>query len=793
MIFALALQGGTWLTSKAIWLRRLLPCLLLAAAGQAHAGFACVFSEPEQRGERRCFEADKVVDIPEGVTVNSVQLARDVELVAAGGTAMSGNLTRFLASSNYRDLYGNSSSTFRSFHAIPRACIYQNRAYGGRDHCLSPGPLDSDLTDSLDRQASSVILGPGIVFYAFAQQQGKGESLYRYNDSPSLGSFDNKARSIQVLRRNLNCFEDCVIGYNEGYDLSDVFRHAGARKLLPSQVVLTFEVSSQQAFNVYASNAIRIAFYRHSVRMVIDGTDRDLGGIDLPHNAAFVSVVLGFDTRDHLDVQLIASDSSRGFLAATPIATVARLPSMLDSALSMESESTPIRLKSLSMGTVAQSARTRKASGCWNREILALATWFLGPCSDGTGNPATDLIRFVAGAKPNGNFTSLTPSTPATTSAPDTNLASYSAMGNNPMAIHAAARVCRANVAHIAVPRMKRGVDSPANCVERTMTLIALFQALFGPQWSAENFQQVVSNILTHGTTGYASSNPELESQLVDAVRQRARDTASDTRRQTAMAAFYAADQLFETSRLGTLDLEVAAARMNSTGSREIAQSADAPATLADARSAPLGLYQLDLREFRPRTIAPRVLREGRWVDSLDPFTFQVLNWNDIPSMLRLSSVLQSWRDDYRIFSRDNSLSPGQVSLSATGRNMAASMVTSISEGEPGIYVLVLFRGVPVSALVGSIDEDDPTRADVGTVVSHPLSVTYANRDGTVRGAASAGLQHFLTYLQQRGVRTVETSAITKPSALVKKRAGFQLLEPASDSDSSDESNRRRR
>jgi len=776
---------------------KLLLSLLLAGTANAFAGQACVFSDFNLNGDRRCFEADRVVDVPEGIPVKSVQIARDVELVVGTNVGMTGRIERYRDSTGYAHSAAQSAVVYKSFHVVPRACIYQHARYEGRKACFAPGAMETELTDTFDRQASSVLMSPGLALYLFSEKNGKGGSFYRYVDHPFIASFNDRARSLQVVRRKLKCHENCVIGFSEGYNLKDVVDSAFRGHRL-SQAVMTFQMSSRQQFSVYISNAIRVEFFEHTATLYENNTDRIVGKLQLPHNAAYTSIVLDYDAADHVDIQLVASDSSRGYLDASPIATFPRSPGLLDAVVALDAEVLGVQLKSLSLAQVSQSARMMPASKCWKRPLLTLGTWFLGPCSDTSGKPSVQpgAILHTAGALPNANFSAVIPVSPPATSTPETTLTSYSAMGRNPMALHAASRVCRTDVGHIAAPRMRRGVDNPATCVERTMTLIALFQTLFGPHWSAENFQQVVDSILTHGTTGYASSNPAVEAELIAAVRQRADGTdggpassaASDPRRQTAMAAFYAADQLFATSRLGTPNLEVAAARMNATGSLDVIQSESAPATLAEARSAPLGLYQLDMRQFQPRTVRPRVLQEGRWVESSEPFTFQVINSNDTQNVQRLSSVLQSWRDDYRIFAQDNSLSRGQVSLSATGRNMADSTVGAIRRGDAAIYVLALFRGIPVSVLMGSIAESDPTTAEVDSVVSHPLFVTYADRDGTVRGGASAGLQHFLTHLQQRGVRTVEAVAITTPSALVKKRAGFQLLELAPDSESESDS-----
>ncbi|PLP97845.1 hypothetical protein CYJ10_25540 [Cupriavidus pauculus] len=772
--------------------------LSVAASGQALAGQACVYTDTDYQGEKRCFDIDARVDVPDGFAFKSVKLAWDTELVVSTGAKFAGQVRRFTG--DYPQTFGTSAMTFSTFLAVPRACVYKDAKFQGRENCFAPGALEWTLSDSVDRNASSLLMAKDLAFYAFSDQLGRGESYSRYSGVNFFEAFNDKARSLQVVRTRLNCSVDCPVGFSEGYNLADILERESAKtpdgKRHPlSQVVMTVETSSRQDFYVYVGNALRINFTARTADIEDAYTFRPVAKFDLDADTAFVSIALAYDDPEHLDVQLVSSDRMRKVVGTSPIATVPRPAAPLGTTLAIDNESSEaIRIAGLSFALVKPEARLQPPTRCWHSEMLAVATYFLGQCSAPSLSPAgqdRDAIRYSAGAAAYTGFNAVISGKPRT-AAPETRLVSYTAMGRNPMAVYAAARVCRAEIEHIATPRMRRGVDDPADCISRTMTIIALFQTLFGPQWDSDRFEQVMSSILTHGTTGYATSNPEVENQLIAAVQERDRTTTRDNRRQTAMAAYRAADQVFQVSRNGTMDMEVAAARMHAAGNGQLVLSDAAPATLAEAQSAPLGRYQIDLRTYQPQTVTPRVLRNGRWEqDARNPFTYEIHSWDNIPIMLRLSSVLQGWRDDYRRFAGDNALSPGQVSLAHTGRRMADSMVTSIAEGEPAIYVVVLYRGFPVSVLLGSIDEDDPTKADVGTVVSAPQNVLY--RDSAVRGAASHGLQAYLNHLHGRGVTDVFTSAITAPSALVKQRAGFKLIEPLDQDDASSDDDARRR
>nr|WP_315593892.1 hypothetical protein [uncultured Cupriavidus sp.] len=767
--------------SRIRWLA-MCACLLAITPARALAQQACVFTESQFQGTPHCFRMDALTDVPDGIAIKSVRVDPGAELIVATGTQLSGALSRLSQSVSHPAFSEPDGTRYRSFQVRPGACVYQDAHYHGRQTCFAPGPLQPELTTTLDAAISSVTMARGLALYTFSEQNGKGDSSFHYGNQPFLRTFNDKARSLQLVRWIANCFEDCPIPYSEAYDLDKVVyttslqANKGKWARL-SQAVATFETDSRQSFTVNAGNAVEFRFVGRTVTTTYRDDTVNADQFELDDGTAYVSIALGFraGTTD-LDYQLIASDRSRRFMNASPIATVAQDAGRLTQTFAIENDSNhPVRLKALSFANVAPQAWVQPASQCWSNPMLAVTGHFLGPCSAPSPGPTTHdakTIVFSAGARPNQRHMTVNPVTAPRIPAPPTLLASY-VRGYNPLARYAASRVCHTKASAAGTHRVRRSPDhmsASSACIERTMTIIALYQALFGPQWDADNFQRTIDHILAHGTTGYASSQPELESELIGAVRRQTGSASTDTRRETAVAAFRAADHLYQTSRNGTLDLEQA-------DTLRSPPSATAPATLAEASTALLGSYRLDLSHYQPIPILPRITRDGHLQpDTQHPFEFEFITSDDRAAHRHLQAVLQDWTDGYRAITNDDALTPAQRTLANRGTDMAESLYRAVAYGETGTYVVAHYRGQPAAVLMAIVDDEDPSLAEIDTVVSAPRNVVYGGQNGVVRGAGSAALHAALTYLQGRGVTAVVASAVTKPSAIIKQRAGFQLV-----------------
>ncbi|HDL6970574.1 TPA: hypothetical protein PXM14_001736, partial [Yersinia enterocolitica] len=57
--------------------------------------------------------------------------------------------------------------------------------------------------------------------------------------------------------------------------------------------------------------------------------------------------------------------------------------------------------------------------------------------------------------------------------------------------------------------------------------------------------------------------------------------------------------------------------------------------------------------------------------------------------------------------------------------------------------------------------------------VTHPQYVLNPHENGSVRGAGTAAVRELARYLKEKGKKTLKSSVISQPSAIVKKKLGF--------------------
>lgn len=763
----------------------LLVLILLAAfARPALARQACLYPESNYGGTPQCFQPDKVYDLAPGFEVKSVTVTDSAELILATGANLNGQLERIASNVPFLGIGSVRPLRYGSAQVVPHACFHADANYRGGFTCFGPGELEATLSTTLDRKLSSIrVTSEPLAAYLFTDTKGRGRPFVAVDDVPFLRDYNDVARSLQVVRRVLQCSTDCPVAYADAWNLADV---AGRPQL--DQVLLTLQMTSDQDFSVSAGQALQIEFKRRGVRVANAITGQNLmPWFDLHDKTAHVSIALDFGAPQALTAQLIQSDKAGNYLKSTGFVDTPNGYGVRSTVLAIDNNAAwgrgqAVRIKGLSMAQAAPIARVQRSSQCWDGPMLGIATYFLGRCgADAATDPVAvypDTLQHTAGAAPTSTFATLKPGAGAVMT-----LATYVG-GQDPMALYAASRTCNTSVAAIMTARHRRGIGDADPCVNRAMTIIALYLTLFGEHWSETEFTQVITNILNHGSTGYAVSVPEVERQLVDAVQQEAATPGADTRLATAVAAYHAANQFFEVSRLGTPDLEAAAARAEGqAGQLPVSQSG--PANLAEARTASLGLYRLALGNFQPRIITPRVLSQGRWYQSLDEFKVEVIRANERDKTAALGQTLAAWRNRYKDLMANQSLSQAQRRLASTGNSMASNIQRDIRFGEDNyIYVRVSLGGATVAILAGSIDDgdgDEETIGSVEAVVSAPDSVVPTSGQNAVRGGASFALQSFLRYAEAYGVTEVHSHVITTPSAIIHGRAGFTLIHERDD------------
>lgn len=721
--------------------------------------------------------------------VNGLRIDPGLQVVATSQPNFRGQLWQLDGTLDNTALarLGIQRSTLASVTALPTACFYPNALYQGKPYCLGPD-APQEMLFSLSRDVSSIRIPQGVSVRTFTQGDSKGKSARFTADADATALWQvgmhDAIQSVQVAHTHVPCSRDCVIPLGEAYDLPAIFgkEWKGPNRL---QTLLTFDVAAPTDFVVRLGD-LRLRFTPDAAR----GQSKRKT-VNLPFDRRTKYVALALDRwpgqktgwlrlETYIRWQLVELDADRKYIRATPrqvFISTGRNADVLSvrNLRNSDLDGPTVKLATATFATVPPLAP--RDTGCNKAPDLFLVANYLFELCKPASKAAE--MRVIAGETFNRSSGGMV-------------LGKLLGNGHNPMALHAAARVCRQQEEAILNPRKRRGADFPADCIYRTATIITSYQALFGRLWGATHFTRIIENILRSGSTGYAGTDALAESQLVQAVLQRSGQ--QDNRMQEAVAAFHEANALYGVSVNETLDLESAANRLSpatapppATCPASPLSVATASSSLAEAEHGALGTYEMDLTTYTPRQISPRVFQDGQWVAAPAPFTISRIDNNNSAELRTVVTLMDQWNSQYSALD-DNadsdsnstcSSNDSRASLAGTGASMASAIGNAARRGlDPGVVIFVVsFQGQPVSVLEGAIMIDGPRAASVDIVVSAPTNVVAPFQNGAVRGAGSFALQQFLAYARTRGMQTVITEAISKPSAIVKAKAGFHLTD----------------
>ena len=673
-----------------------------------------------------------------------------------------------------------------------KVCFYEHAEFQGERFCVGPGKLHDVLPPWIDRKISSVRVPRGLKALLFTERLGDGRGLGtdRDLDYPVLAriGMNDLTRSLQVSRLQPDCTKNCMILLGNAYDLQTQFEKYWTQSKA-GHVSLAFELRRDRPFTVQTFG-MNVRFDGSSATIeTMPSLPRSvtrLSTIQVAPSAAYGVVAFATDGRNFISTQVFLTDKNRRYLNATPIITRS-LQMGANSTLAIHNTVVPGRsLGTLSLTAVSfavedqpASRRVRRGTHCWNNPILAVINFFSGNCStpsadsfyaDDRDKPENNLT-LIAGEKANESaaFPAVHENTGTTAL-----LDEIIGIGQNPMAIHAAARVCNKSLAAVIRSRERRGVDDHLDCGFQTAAIITLYQAAFSEYWNQQDFWNIIDNIRRTGHAGYPTNDERSAQRLASAVM--ARVTELDQIRQS----FHEANVLYQYSTYGSMDFE------NITAQYAAARAAMPPgpgpstrfANVTQAASAALGRYTLDMRDYRPpASRPPRLWSNGQWVETQDAFSAEILVSTDTQRLGEISTALAQWETDYRAAAA--AASTGGDSSYARLLQMGVSLSRSLQQRmaigpRPNIVVVaVSFRGQVVAVLRGYFFGDG-TSADIGSAVSMPSNVQLPYREGALRGAGGFALAAFLEYARQRGVRIVNTNVATAPSAEI-ARVGFRF------------------
>ncbi|CAG9181382.1 hypothetical protein [Cupriavidus pampae] len=752
----------------------MLACPLPTFAERAPDADACVvMSLASTPQPPRCMAMDTVSELQTSgqtgrAVLEAVRIAGRGSLFLSDQPGMAGRLWKVSRSGDASalSLQGVPRAAIASAMMVPEACFYEDAGFKSRTRCHAPGPVVGDLL-VLDRMISSMRVPPGLGVRTFVGKNGTGSMTAFTTDTDwhalKKRGLNDAIRSVQVVRTRL-CPERCVIAAADAYDLRAMFGADWKRDAnrLP-QISLPLETGPDAYAMIRYGGRLTISHSSSASWVHVRGRDR--GSLLLPGNARvrYTTVKMVFRVGDSVDVQLVRSDAERRFIDATPITTLP-WPQQSDEVIS-------IRNMSQRSAIVLDRPRAIVGSG-----------------TDATADPLKSLGERAV-------------------------LAQYFADDRNPLAMSAAARVCRIPLARLfsmpgpsfATTRARKGIGNWEACASRVTTIVTLYQVLFPRGWDIARFRTVIRRVLDHGLVQREAGTDAEEAEFVTAIREQT-DT-EDTRLADAVLGFHMANVIRAYSLAARIDLEPLAADREALGA-VACRTPGGQAGVSEAGANTLGWYRYDLNDYVYRVVLPQERRHGTPSQLLnEPFVISVATREDTSDIMALRVEMYEWQLRYmqallpgtqipthgfrpelpdspapRVHS-----SPCRPDLPHAGRDFLAATGYSMTQGiddalrhayartyADSVFVTVFFRRQPVAVLYGQIPLTGSTEAEVLMLVSAPENVLEPRRDGAIRGAGAAALNYFIQHARSQGMTAVRVQAISGPATKVTK-AGFRL------------------
>lgn len=680
-----------------------------------------------------------------------------------------------------------------------KICLHSDDKFMGNSRCFFNGEkidlYEKDDTMIGNDKTSSIHIPDGMLATIYKNDD---YSPPYFNLTESIGQrdldylhMDNAISSISVVNTPIEgCTEHCVIMKRRQLPLVNIFSRYWDDPAYPNkQVLLSFDINDKSDFMVELSLGPIIWFSKREVIIFDSHNNEPLIFHVQPETDRF-SLLL------HLNNNSIAVDymESRGTeqIALSPIITVASAPfdrPIETSAIIINNTSKyPLVIDQIVMAASAESIQsahyrserdTAGTLGCAFIPALAIYNYVIhSRCNQGDelwhkvkqwfSDENKDKAVLAAG-----NSSLLKPQLHSPdNSGPALTLTKIETqLHNQALTLPATAQFCKTSMDNILAARYPR--DTNMHCSLWVSRVLADFTLLFGDSirdWTLDVFRRVITQIYEHDTTGFATSDPAAESRLVNEIREVIRNLGQDeTIRQISQA--------FEYTRLNY--------------ARYLEHNPTTTVTPAAAQRLPLGTYSLSLASYHYPTDRPaaRVRENGEWVTHPDLyFDVDILDTTipgqpgvDEPLMDDARAALAAWSDIYNVapvhYHITNEYWSEHDRTIEAGRAHSYSLYSEMLAPENDyIYVAVRLRGDIVSLLAARRDETFANSHEnyyVEFFVTDPNYVLMPEDEESVRGAGSAAMQGLAHYLQQRGVRTLRSRAISQPAARVSVKLGF--------------------
>lgn len=306
------------------------------------------------------------------------------------------------------------------------------------------------------------------------------------------------------------------------------------------------------------------------------------------------------------------------------------------------------------------------------------------------------------------------------------------------------------------------------------MDILTDYTLLFGSSiitWNRNHFGQVISNIIAHGTTGFAVRDPHIEARLVASVLEHLHPTSPNEIAHLKTAFDYAQLTYVGYQELNALAIDQ---EESFTLAREPRQ----------AQALPMGRYELQLSSYMYREVVPRIREYQQWVEHPElRFDVEVISGTPAETSAARQRVLltaEQWRETYfrQSIPRVPSGQPNSqaATFMQTGRTVSDIVRSWLrTPSEDYIYIVVRLRGEIVSLAVAT----DIGNENVGLAASitAPAYVINPVAENAVRGSGTAAVHALAKYLKEKKKKSLVSIVISQPSAIVKNKLGFKFIE----------------
>ncbi|AJI95783.1 hypothetical protein BD65_2029 [Yersinia ruckeri] len=376
---------------------------------------------------------------------------------------------------------------------------------------------------------------------------------------------------------------------------------------------------------------------------------------------------------------------------------------------------------------------------------------------------------------------------------------------NQSLTLPAAARYCQTPIKNVISGRYPRQIRY--SCATWISAVLEDFTLLFGANlrtWSTEYLIQTLNGILDRQSLDNDNDamdafiqNPSSGHRLIQTINNVAEQQGRSDVIDSVTSAFSYAAQNY--AHYAELNLPAGAYAIpsndlscsNNESDASDSDSASDISTPLQAQRFPLGTYELTLSTYVPQEFSPLILRHGEWITSEDRFDIEIIKGTIAETRQQRYDLLESIADwgniyherktccnKYGIFSSEIETNryAGQ-----TANQIIRSVLRSYAMSNRIAVVRLNHQVVSVSAANIYFDFIDETNneirfASIMATVTDPAYVLTPYKEGTIRRAGSAAVNALIQQMHADGVTSIMTEVISRPSAKVKTRLGFNFL-----------------